>query len=374
MLIQKKLYLIGLFFLISLASYGQPANRPIPPGCSSLMSNTFCDNTTYAIADNNTIFIPILVSGLGASILDIDISTSITHTFSSDLDLVLISPSGRTVTLTTDNGAEKDDNFNGTIWNDNGAIGVTDVVFVNLVVLPSLKPEEPLGNFFGDNPNGTWMLSITDEAALDVGQITSFCLDIASTTSPLNQTITAFPNNTATPIADNGVTFSNILVTGLGNYITDVDLTTFITHSFAADLDVTIISPLGTIVTLTTDNGFGNDNPFYGTIWDDFANDPVSDHDYTNLVLASPLSPETGLAAFIGENPNGNWNLRISDDAAADTGTLFSWNLSISTGECAPIPTLSQWGFIILMLCSAIIGLVVFLQVQLKSRVNKAIN
>ncbi|HMS67526.1 MAG TPA: proprotein convertase P-domain-containing protein [Saprospiraceae bacterium] len=374
MLIQTKPFLIGLLFLFSLASYGQPPIRPIPPGCSSLNSNSFCDNTTYFIADLNTIVIPIVVSGLGTSIFDIDVFTAIAHTFPGDLDIVLTSPSGKTVTLTSDNAGTSDNVFNGTTWNDNGAIGVADATYAVSVVNPSLKPEEGLGNFFGDNPNGTWMLTITDDLTGDAGQITSICLDIASTASPLNQTTTAFPNNTSTPIADNGVTFSNILVTGLGNFITDVDLSTFITHSFAADLEITIISPLGTIVTLTTDNGAGNDNVFNGTIWDDFADDPVTDHVFTNLILASPLSPETGLAAFIGENPNGNWNLRINDDAAIDTGTLSSWNLSISTGECAAIPTLSQWGFIILMLCSAIIGLVVFLQVQLKSRVNKAIN
>jgi len=199
-------------------------------------------------------------------------------------------------------------------------------------------------------------------------------LDIASTTSPLNQTTTVFPNNTSTPITDNSLTLSNILVAGVGNYISDINLTTFIPHSFPGDLDITLTSPSGTVITITTDNSGSNDDVFNGTIWDDFANDPVSDHLYSLSVLASPLSSETGLAAFIGENPNGTWTLSLTDDAGQDTGTLSSWNLSISTGECVAIPTLSQWGFIILMLCSAIIGLVVFFQVQLKSRVNKAIN
>jgi len=168
MLIQTKPFLIGLLFLFSLVSYGQPPIRPIPPGCSSLISNSFCDNTTYIIADVNTIVIPIVVSGLDTSIFDIDVYTAIAHTFPGDLDIVLISPSGRTVTLTTDNAATNDNVFNGTTWNDNGAIGVTDATYAVSVVNPSLKPEEGLGNFFGDNPNGTWMLSITDDLGAEM--------------------------------------------------------------------------------------------------------------------------------------------------------------------------------------------------------------
>ena len=86
---------------------------------------------------------------------------------------------------------------------------------------------------------------------------------------------------------------STLVIAGAGTSILDVDLTTFLTHTFAADLDITLTSPAGTVVTLTTDNGAGNDNVFNGTVWDDDANPAgqvpyttnnglVTDHAYVN--------------------------------------------------------------------------------------------
>ena len=64
-----------------------------------------------------------------------------------------------------------------------------------------------------------------------------------------------FSNNAPTPIPDLTTTTSTINPTGLGGTILDVDVTTNIAHTFAADLDITLTSPAGTVVTLTTDNG-----------------------------------------------------------------------------------------------------------------------
>ena len=127
------------------------------------------------------------------------------------------------------------------------------------------------------------------------------------------------------------VVTSTIEVAGAGAYLTDLDLTTNITHTFSADLDITLQSPAGTVATITTDNGAGNDNDFAGTIFDDQANPGsqvpyatnngiVTDHAYANNQTATPLAPEEALAVFNGENPNGTWTLTISDDLAGDGG------------------------------------------------------
>ena len=153
----------------------------------------------------------------------------------------------------------------------------------------------------------------------------------------------------STPVAiptGPAVVTSTVVVSGAGSYLFDLDLTTFIQHTFAADLDITITSPAGTVVTLTTDNGAGNDNVFNGTLWDDDANPAgqvpyttnnglVTDHAYVNLTTATPLVPEEALGAFIGEDPNGTWTITISDDLAGDGGSLDSWSLDIDTFSCA---------------------------------------
>lgn len=373
MLIQIKQILTAIVVITSMSIYAQPSPRPIPPGCSSLNSNIFCENNIFFIADLNTTNVQLNVSGLGSSIVDVNVFTEISHTFAGDLEIVLISPSGRTVTLSTANGRSNDNVFNGTTWDDDGVEGVTDAVYANLVVKPSLKPEEGLGNFVGDNPNGIWTLSITDDSGIDVGQITSFCLDIASTESPLNLTTNSFSNNTSESILDQATISSTIVVAGLDGFLSDVNLNTFIAHTFPGDLDIILTSPSGSMVVITTDNGATNDNAFNGTIWDDSADDPVTDHLYSIGVLASPLSPENGLGAFTGENPNGIWTLSITDDALGDIGTLSSWNLTLTTGACMPIPTLSEWGLVILLLSMSIIGLVVFYQIQRNSKFINAI-
>ena len=147
-------------------------------------------------------------------------------------------------------------------------------------------------------------------------------------------TVTTFTNSTPVAIPTGpAVVTSTINVTGVTGFLSDLNVTTFITHTFAADLDITIQSPAGTVVTLTTDNGAGNDDVFNGTVWDDDANPAgqvpyttnngmVTDHAYVNLTLASPLTPEEPLGAFIGENPNGTWTITISDDLAGDGGNL----------------------------------------------------
>ncbi|MDX1998656.1 MAG: IPTL-CTERM sorting domain-containing protein, partial [Thermoanaerobaculia bacterium] len=130
-----------------------------------------------------------------------------------------------------------------------------------------------------------------------------------------------------------------------GTSICDLNLTTVLQHTFSAYLDITLQSPAGTIVTLTTDNGAGNDDVWNGTVWDDDANPAgqvpyttnsgiVTDHAYVNLTLASPLVPEEALGAFLGEDPNGTWTLTISDDLAGDGGNLNNWSLDIDTCEC----------------------------------------
>ncbi|MEX1243759.1 MAG: proprotein convertase P-domain-containing protein [Thermoanaerobaculia bacterium] len=151
----------------------------------------------------------------------------------------------------------------------------------------------------------------------------------------------AFSNGALVAVVDNTVSTSTIGVFGAGPYLWDVDVVTNLVHSFNAQLTVTLTSPSGTIVTLTSKNGGSNANVFNGTVWDDQANPSgqipytsnaglVTDQTYVNGVAASPLAPEEALGAFTGEDPNGTWTLRISDDAAGNTGVLNGWSLSIA--------------------------------------------
>jgi len=209
------------------------------------------------------------------------------------------------------------------------------------VVETPLAPEEALAAFIGEDPNGTWTISIFDDAGADTGTLVSWSVTLTTLTiTPIfDPPVAVTSTDTPLPINDLATTTSTIPLAGAGTFVCDVDVTTNITHTFAGDLDITVTSPGGTVSTLTTDNGAGNDNVFNGTLWDDDGGDtnppgPATDNVYANLVVETPLVAEEALGAFVGEDPNGNWTISIFDDAGADTGTLASWTVEVTACTC----------------------------------------
>ncbi|MGB5035407.1 MAG: proprotein convertase P-domain-containing protein, partial [Blastocatellia bacterium] len=338
---------------------------PAPPNCVAT-SSSFANATPVVIPTTvSTTTTTILVAGAGTYLNDVDAVTNITHTFNGDIDMTLTSPAGTIVTLTTDNGSSFDNVFNGTTWDDDanpaGAVPytsnngvVTDHVYADLTLASPLVPEEALGAFLGEDPNGTWTLTISDDAAGDGGAVT-WSLNLSTLAAPPVLANTMAANATPVVIPTTiSTTTTTIVVAGAGTYLSDVDVLTNITHTFCGDIDMTLTSPAGTIVTLTTDNGSSFDNVFNGTLWNDDANPAgavpyttnngvATEHVYADLTLASPLVPEEALGAFVGEDPNGTWTLTISDDAGGDGGAV-TWSLDIDTAMCmvaGPLCTLT---------------------------------
>lgn len=319
------------------------AAPPAPPGLV-VTTTTATNNTPLAIPTGPAVVSATLnVAGAGSYLWDVDLTTMLTHTFAADLDITIASPAGTVVTLSTDNGAGNDNVFNGTLWDDQATTPVSDNVFANLVTATPLVPEEAFGAFRGEDPNGTWTITISDDLAGDGGSLDAWTLDVFTLASAPIETTGAFSNNTPVPIVDVAVSSSTVVVSGAGTTLTSVDLLTAIQHTFAADMDITLTSPAGTIVTLGTDNGAGNDDVYNGTAWDDQANPGgqvpyttnnglVTDQLYANLVTATPLVPEGALSAFLGQDPNGTWTLTVTDDLAGDTGSINNWSLNVTTG------------------------------------------
>ena len=99
-----------------------------------------------------------------------------------------------------------------------------------------------------------------------------------------------------------------------------------ITHTFDGDLDISLIDPDGNIVDLSSDNGGSGDN---------YTNTSFFDAAATLITTgAAPFSgnfrPEQALSALYAGAINGNWTLRITDDAGGDTGTLLGASLVIN--------------------------------------------
>src|SRR3954452_8829411 len=191
-------------------------------------------------------------------------------------------------------------------------------------------------------------------AACTVVALTSATAVASAPPSPRNCGATIFRNPanvTQTVVPANGVATSTIVVSGLAPHIHDVDVLTNLPHTQPDEVDMTVTSPAGTVVTLPTDNGASFDNVFAGTRWDDDAAPGgvptatpaplaghVQIHPYADGVTASPLAPEEALGAFIGENPNGTWTITVSDDGTSGVGNLLSWGLDIQSLPATPPP------------------------------------
>ena len=113
------------------------------------------------------------------------------------------------------------------------------------------------------------------------------------------------------PIPDNdpaGV--SDLINIPVSSPIDAVEVFLDIAHTFIGDLIVDLTSPEGTTVRLHNRTGGTADN-IYG--W-----------------YPSQLASAESLDAFLDENPGGDWELNVSDNAGSDTGTFNQWCLRIT--------------------------------------------
>lgn len=322
------------------ATQARAASPDAPPmGCSH--TTTFTNNTTMVIADRSTITSQIDVHDAGEFVWDVDLTTQSTHAYSADLDITLTSPSGTVVTITTDNGGAVVDAFNNVGWDDQASAGggkaVTQFNFA-IGMATTLSPEEPFAAFIGEDPNGTWTLTVIDDEAGATGMLNGWSLTLTTLPAAPLATTNVLDESVSVDVNDQTPAVQSIDVTGIGEFIYDVNVRTDLLHSFSGDLTMRLESPAGTIVILSDRNGGDLDNVYYQTVWNDSAGrtnppGPVTDAAYADDVAQPALSPQSPLAALIGEDPNGTWTLSIVDNAAGDDGQLLGWSLSITTAQ-----------------------------------------
>ena len=308
-----------------------------------------------------------LVGNLNPAGLEItNVTVDITHTFDADLDITLISPMGTTLDLSSDNGGAGD-NYTNTVFDDNAG---SSIVSGSAPFTGSYIPEG--GDFetaFLNEPvNGNWTLSICDDAGGDVGTLNSWSITFGPyAPPPMLTTVCGAGNPQPIPVSGTGgfpciggpvTSVANVALTGNLNpmdlEIREVEVN--ITHTFDADLDITLISPMGTMLDLSSDNGGAGDN-YTNTIFDD---DAAFDITGGTAPFTGTFRPEGGTfgATFLNESVTGNWTLSICDDAGGDVGTLDSWCISFGpyepptlettlcgSGNPQPIPAIGTGGF-----------------------------
>jgi subtilisin-like proprotein convertase family protein len=128
------------------------------------------------IPDNGTIDQSLFVADTAGTLRDIDVFLDIAHNFNGDLDVTLTHvPSGRSVVLTSDNGAS--DNGFRVYLNDEAITSITSIDNADDSLTEGLfKPESALSAFDGVDASGEWRLVVTDDAGSDVGSLIAWTL------------------------------------------------------------------------------------------------------------------------------------------------------------------------------------------------------
>jgi subtilisin-like proprotein convertase family protein len=145
---------------------------------------TYSSSTSAAIPDLGTTNSAINVTGFPGYVGKATVSVFINHTYTSDLDIYLQSPSGRLVMLATDCGGAGD-NY-GTNCSPSTARTTFDDASRNTIVAGAapfqgtFSPEEALANMQGESGNGTWRLIITDDAGGDAGALNCWTLNLSA--------------------------------------------------------------------------------------------------------------------------------------------------------------------------------------------------
>lgn len=163
------------------------------------------------------------------------------------------------------------------------------------------------------------------------------------------------------PITVAGVPVVGVLTVSIdGAVCTDVGgaTTVGIDHTFVADLDIYLESPLGTRVELSTDNGSSGNN-FCQTVFDDAAGTSITSVVAIDAPFMGVFAPEGLLGALAGEVGDGEWRLVVSDDAGLDIGSIRAWSIHFGAPPPPPpvvVPTLTEWAMILLGGFLALVG------------------
>ncbi len=365
-----------------------PAHSPPPSGSGifdppapgqpapTLFAST---DAPKALADQATTTSTITVPG-SFRVADVDVTLDIDHGRVSDLEVTLIGPSGLRVPLFAAVGGSGA-NFNGTTIDDEAPVPIT-------LGTPSFSGRYfgsgYLGDFDGLAGNGIWTLEVIDHAAGTAGTLNGWSLTLTPApaqslpTQPygispgvnwlsLHDTLgtpggekvyaidlvagqrisvavqtpergaSRFGNYAGLAIPENGAAALSTIDIPTSLTLADLDVLVAIDHPNVAELAVTLISPTGVRIGLSSGNGSDGDGYFY-TIFDDEAALAMADAG-SAAPFGGRFQPESELSGLDGGDAAGTWQLEIVDSSGgpAGAGQLIGWELHANAGLDAAI-------------------------------------
>jgi len=255
-----------------------------------------------------------LVIAERGEVSDVNLTFNATHTFTGDVSATLTSPSGTVVTLVNRRGGSGD-NFVNTTIDDEAAAGVAGG---SAPFTGSFQPESPLSAMDGEDVEGTWVFTITDNASTDNGNLQNVTLNLSY--NPLVCGTAAFFD------AGGAATFSDANGNGNNNGIMEPGETTL-----EITIPVTNIAQDATGVTGTLTSLTSGVTVLQGTrSYPNIAAAATQSNTVPYMIAIDPAFPCAGsfnLALAIDSNEGGN---SISPAYTFSTGTASSSTASQS--------------------------------------------
>jgi M6 family metalloprotease-like protein len=217
------------------------------------------------------------------TLLNIKVEVQITHTYRGDLRVQLEAPSGKTVTLHSNQGGHL----------DNLHLSLDSKNFLQLAVLA------------GESIKGKWKLHVSDLLRDDVGRLDTWGLTIEYQSPDQISIGEANPRITIPDDNSNGVQ-SSILIADTGN-VKGLSVEVDISHTYKGDVQIELIAPSGQRALLRSSNR-------------ESGRDILETYSETSTA---------SLGALIGEETKGDWVLHVRDLVFYDEGILNRWAIMI---------------------------------------------
>jgi cysteine-rich repeat protein len=167
----------GMLRSWSLAISTVPALHPSAPVTLAGAGGAIPDNSVAGRVST------IAVSGLPHLTYDVDVALDVRHPNAGDLDVFLTAPSGRRIDLVTDVGGGNDDLYAGATFDDQAGTAVSDETLpASGTAFAAVVPEGALSAFVGEDPNGTWTLTVADDAGGNTGTLNGWTLRLVTAT------------------------------------------------------------------------------------------------------------------------------------------------------------------------------------------------
>ncbi|MEZ4839343.1 reprolysin-like metallopeptidase [Flavobacterium sp.] len=208
----------------------------------------------------------------------------------------------------------------------------SDVDFTTVLVSQNVATNQYTATSLDQNTNYFWrVLPKNNGCQGELSAVFRFTTGSGITCDPI-------VNSTNVPLAISAsgtptINSTLTIPTNQNQSIDKITVTLNITHTWMADLTVTLISPLGTQVQLFSGQCTSRDNAV--ATFDDEGITLTCQT--TTPTITGTLIPSQPLSALIGQNTEGTWTLRVFDSANQDGGTLNSWGITICTADDTPL-------------------------------------